>query len=169
MLSLQPQSTLRASPSPPTSAGSGACRAHGLAPVLWSAVGDELPWMGLWQCQPGSESSAALLSYWPRSSLLLPSFAPGPGIHLKYKVRRAPTSFWFTKGSAGASLQQLSWLTPYVQLHTHRPPPLYPSEDECRISTLIQTLMETCVGKVQGEYLSQSRDHYERMKGMSPT
>lgn len=30
------------------------------------------------------------------------SFPSGPGIHLKHKVRRAPASFWFTKGSAGA-------------------------------------------------------------------
>lgn len=58
------------------------------------------PGWGLWQCQPSSEGPAELLSYRPCVRLLLPPFPLAPGIHLKHKVRRAPASFWFTKGSA---------------------------------------------------------------------
>lgn len=41
------RSALRAGPNSATFVGSSACRARGLAPGLRSAVGDELPWMGV--------------------------------------------------------------------------------------------------------------------------
>lgn len=41
------RSALRAGPNSAAFVGSSACRARGLAPGLRSAVGDELPWMGV--------------------------------------------------------------------------------------------------------------------------
>lgn len=115
LLSLQPQSALRRAPVPPLLLALAPGEAHGLAPVLWSAVGDELPWMGLWRCQPGSESSAVLLSYWPCSRLLLPPFllAQGSTLIIRSGGHQLPSGS--LRGQLGPP-QQLSWLTHHVQL-----------------------------------------------------
>lgn len=93
-------------------------------------------------------------------ALLTPAaspFPPGPGIHLKRKVRRAPASFWFTKGSAGAA--EATFLP-----HPSRPGPAAPAclKMGGRLRLLGMKTLEAlgfdlnadrnlCVGKVQRE------------------
>lgn len=99
------RSALRAGPRSATFAGSMA-----LAPEdpkawrqgWWSTVGDELPWMGVTAVSAELGRALCALELPTVPVLAASPFPSGPRIHLKHKVRRAPASFWFTKGSTQA-------------------------------------------------------------------
>lgn len=170
------KSTLRAGPRPATFAGSSVAPVEPMAwrQGLWSAVGDELPWMGVMAVSAELGRARCALEL---PTLPAPAASPypsGPRIHLKHKVRRAQASFWFTKGSAQAlaaiSLAHPScpvcpwpvrrWVAGYSRLSG--------------IMTLealgldLNTVGKFCVEKVQRESFSQPRDYCETIKGRRP-